>query len=321
MRQQIAVGELLPGADVEEVGERRRAPACRSSGVRRQSAHASPASASTTSTTPNVPSRFVVRLYQKPLPTFSKPSQPRSMMRLCRQEVAEEVARVEHDERRADDEGQRASGAYTPRDEQPQPDERRAAAGGDAARRLAAAGVDGGHGRRQHEHAEVVLGGRREAGGGTAPAISQRRAARPASPPGAAAGAGQQREGRRRDVGDGHVRVGHVQRRDGEEERREQAGRAAEGVPAEPVHEVHRGRADGHREQPAEQEVRPRVDDEGRHARAGSRCASSHSTGAASRYERADQVEEERRIEEELRVQVRRGRPRRPWAPPCSRRR
>ena len=74
-----------------------------------------------------------------------------------------------------------------------------------------------------------------------------------------------------------------MQRRRREEERREQAGRAAEAVAAQSVHEVHGGRPHGHREQPAQQEVR-----------AGSTTnafcerklpwPSSHQTGATSTY-------------------------------------
>ena len=94
-----------------------------------------------------------------------------------------------------------------------------------------------------------------------------------------------------------------MQRRHREEERREQAGRAAEGDPAQPVDEIHRGGPRGHREQPAQQEVRPGVDDE-RRLRQQVPVAEQPPHRRRQHVQRAGQVEVERRIEEELRVQV-----------------
>ena len=82
----------------------------------------------------------------------------------------------------------------------------------------------------------------------------------------------EQRQGDGGHIGDRHVRVGDVERRHREEQRRQKAGRAAVGHPAETVHEVHGRRAHaprraGGRAGSTAKGRRPK-----RSARAGPRC-------------------------------------------------
>ena len=94
-----------------------------------------------------------------------------------------------------------------------------------------------------------------------------------------------------------------MQRQHGQRQRREEAGRAAVGDPADPVHDVHAGDAEGRREQPPQEVVRVRVDDEGaRRQRAA--LARQPEQRRGDKIERSQQVEEERRVEKELRVDV-----------------
>ena len=303
----------------------------RSSRVRRHSAQPSPATASTTSTTPIAPVRLGVTLNQNPLPTFSKPSQPLSMISLWRRKSLRKCGASSTTKGEATTKAT-SIGRYrrsTSRRSQTRTVRPPAATPAAAAPRQAktAATVAGSTSMPRLYLVDVAspaatapaTSQRRPSGGGrpdAAPGGSRRRrgsagrravsrAAAPRPRPGGPLQQDQrkQREGDGRHVGDGHVRVGHVERRHRQEQRREQAGRAAEGDPAQPVDEVHRGRPHGHRQQPAQQEVRTGVDDE---RGLGQQVAVAQQPPHRRRQqvERAGQVEVERRIEEELRVEV-----------------
>ena len=262
-------------------------------------AQARPATTSTSSTAPSVPPRFVAEVVPEPVADVLEAKPAAVHDAVLAQEVVEKVTRVEHDEGRGDDESDK-HGRVNARDQEPWPEERGATTLGDAARHLGAAGADGGDGRRQHERAEVVLGRGREArgdGAGDEPA-APRTAGRLQQQE-----EGEQREGCGGHVGDRHVRVGHVQRRDREEQGGDEAGRTAEGLPADAVQQVHGRRARRHRYQPREQEVGPRVDDEGAH-REGIDLAQRPQHRGGDQVHGADEIEEERRVVEELRVQT-----------------
>ncbi len=110
-----------------------------------------------------------------------------------------------------------------------------------------------------------------------------------------------QREGDGRHVGHRHVRVGDVQRRDGEEQRREQTRRTAERIPSQAVQEVHGAGPHGHREQPPEEEVRTGIHDE-RRACQQVAVAEQPPDRCGQHVEGARQIEVQGRIEEEPRV-------------------
>ena len=94
--------------------------------------------------------RLGVTLNQNPLPTCSKPSQPRSMIWFCRRKSRGKLRGVEHDERRRDDEGDGQRDVHA-QHEHADPEDRGAAAGSRAPRHLSTADVDGRHRRREHQ--------------------------------------------------------------------------------------------------------------------------------------------------------------------------
>ena len=235
--------------------------------MRLQNAHASPATPSTTSTTPIAPGEVGRDVVPEPVADVLE-AQPAAVHDLAlAAEVAHEVRRVEQRRTatpttKATSHGRRTPAATRTRSQS----ERGAAAGGRAPRHLRPARVHGRHGRRQHQHPEVVLGGRARARAATArratsqPAaggvVGARCAGRPRSrlvqsrraPARAAracsstkASSEPARPPSRRSPPCASRRRGAA--RPPGSSAADQAGRAAEGVPAEPVHELHGGRA------------------------------------------------------------------------------
>ena len=179
--QQVAVGELLPGADVHEVDDdvgRQHAGRAACAATAPSRARRPP---STTSTTPIAPVEVGRDVVPEPVADVLE-AEPAPVHDLAlAAEVPEEVRRVEHDEGRGDDERHEHRQVHA-QDEQAQPDEDRAAAGRHAARRPRA---------RQANTAATVAGSTSmprlylvdvASPAATAPATSQRGGAAAAGP-------------------------------------------------------------------------------------------------------------------------------------------